>query len=98
MKYSAIYLPTANRDIVRIDEALTDYQNKAMRLFQEIERKVLNLEDNPYMYPVYPLRSKYRYIVLDDHLLFYIVDDGERKVKVFRVLYSKMDILSQLDE
>ena len=96
MKYKASYLPTANRDIQRIGDALSDYPNKAKRLLQEIERKVIILEDMPYMWPVYQLKPKYRQMALEDHLLFYTVDETERKVKVYRVLYAKMDIPSNL--
>ena len=96
MKYEASYLPTADMDIQQIDDALSDYPNKAKRLFQEIERKVKNLEDMPYMWPAYQLNPEYRQMVLEDHLLFYIVDENERKVKVYRVLYAKMDIPSRI--
>jgi len=50
------------------------------------------LEDMPYMWPEYQLKPEYRRMVLEDHLLFYTVDEDERKVKIYRVLYSKMDI------
>jgi len=33
MKYKAVFLPVADRDITRISEALIDYPNKAKRLF-----------------------------------------------------------------
>ena len=96
MKYRVSYLPKAGRDIQQISDALSGYPNKAKRLFQEIERKVKNLEDMPYMWPVYQLKPEYRQMVLEDHLLFYIVDEKERNIKVYRVLYAKMDIPSHI--
>jgi plasmid stabilization system protein ParE len=58
MRYSATYLPIANRDIIEIDNALAEYPAKARRLFQEIENKVKMLEDMPYIWPVIkPIRS-----------------------------------------
>jgi len=98
MKYKTSYLPVANRDIIRIDNALLDYPNKAKKLFNEIENKVKDLENMPYMWPVYQPKPEYRRMVLEDHLLFYKVDEGENMVKIFRILYSKMDILKQLNE
>ena len=92
MKYKIVYLPIAASDISRISDALADYPNKAKRLFQEIERKLRILEDMPYSWPVCPIKPEYRQMVLEDHLLFYIVDESERKVKIYRVLYSKMDM------
>ena len=92
MKYKVIYLPIAGRDIVRINDALADYPNKAKRLFQEIERKLKLLEDMPYSWPAYQIKPEYRQMILEGHLLFYVVDENEHKVKVYRVLYGKMDI------
>ena len=96
MKYKVSYLPKADRDIQQIDDALSEYPNKAKRLFQEIEKKVKNLEDMPYMWPVYQLKPEYRQMVLEDHLLFYNVDEKEHKVKIYRILYAKMDIPSRI--
>jgi plasmid stabilization system protein ParE len=97
MKYKVIYLPTANRDIIKIYDALIDYPNKAKRIFKEMDSKVITLEDLPYMWPVYQARPKYRRMILEDYLLFYIVDDDEHKVKVYRILYDKMDIPEHLE-
>ena len=92
MKYKPVYLPIANRDIVRIDEALSEYPNKAARIFQEMDKKVAFLEDLPYMWPVYQAKPEYRQMILEDYLLFYKVDEDEHKVKIYRILYNKMDI------
>ena len=94
MKYKISYLPIADRDILRISDALINYPNKAKRLFREMEKKLSILEDMPYTWPVYQVKPKYRQMVLEDHLLFYTVAEDERKVKVYRVLYNRMDILS----
>ena len=46
----------------------------------------------PYTWPVCQVKPKYRQMILEDHLLFYAVDEDECKVKVYRVLYNRMDI------
>jgi len=97
MKYKVIYLPIANRDIIRIDNALTEYPNKAKRIFKEMDSKVTDLEDMPYIWPVYQEKPEYRRMILEDHLLFYKVDDGEHKVRIYRVLFDKMDIPEYLE-
>ena len=98
MKYNAVYLPVASRDIIRINKALSNYPRKAKRLFQEIEKKIKMLEIAPYMWPEYQIKPVYRRMVLEDHLLFYIVDENEQKIKVYRVLYCRMDIAKLLNE
>jgi len=97
MKCEIVYLPIANRDIIRIDDALIDYPNKAKRIFQEMESKVADLKEMPYMWPVYQAKPEYRRMILEDHLLFYKVDDNEHKVRVYRVLYDKMNIQEYLE-
>ena len=96
MKYKTSYLSIAESDIIRIGEALMDHPGKAKRIFQEIAKKVKDLEEMPYMWPVYQAKPEYRRMVLEDHLLFYIVDEKEHNVKVYRVLYSKMDIANHI--
>ena len=96
MKYKLTYLPIFNRDILQISKALADYPKKARRIFQEMEKKLLALEDMPYLWAVYSVNPKYRQMVLEDHLLFYLVDENECKVRVYRVLYDRVDIPKHL--
>ena len=91
MKYRVKYLPSLARDIHRISEVLEEHPDKAKRLFQEMDEKILKLEDMPLMCPIFHARPKYRKMVLEDHLLFYTVDAVRHEVKLHRILYSKMD-------
>ena len=97
MKYKPIYLPIANYDIARIDEVLSDYPDKAARIFHDMDKKVTLLEELPYMWPVYLAKPEYRRMILEDYQLFYKVDESSHKVRIFRILYSKMDIPEHLD-
>jgi len=92
MKYRVEYLSIADRDVVAMSDALVDYPNKAKRIFKEMEEKLILLEDMPYMWPAYQLKPEYRRMVLEDHLLFYTVDDAEQRVRVYRILYDRKDI------
>ena len=97
MKYDIVYLPIANRDIIGIDDALVDYPNKAKRIFQEMDYKVTDLEEMPLMWPVYQAKPEYRRMILEDHLLFYKVDESRQKVRIYRILYDRMNILEHLE-
>ena len=97
MKYKPIYLPIANLDIARIDESLSDYPGKAARIFHYMDKKVTLLEELPYIWPVYLAKPEYRRMILEDYQLFYKVDESNHKVRIFRILYSKMDIPEHLD-
>jgi plasmid stabilization system protein ParE len=97
MKFETVYLPIANRDIIRIDDALIEYPNKAKRIFQEMDSKVADLEEMPYMWPVYQANPAYRRMIIEDHLLFYKVDEDEHKISIYRILFDKMNILEHLE-
>ena len=58
--------------------------------------KILKLEDMPKMWPVFHACPKYRMMILEDHLLFYIVDEDNRTVNLHRILYAKMDTAQHL--
>ena len=81
INYRVKYLPSLARDIHRISEALEKHLAKAERLFQEMDEKTLKLEDIP-LCPILHARSKYRKMVLEDHLLFYTVDTDRYEVKL----------------
>ena len=98
MKYKVKFLPSANYDINELADALSEYPNKAKRIFQEMEEKIELVKDNPKMFPVYQGNPKYRRINLEDHALFYIVSEALKEIHIYRVIYSKRDIENLLSE
>ena len=97
MKYTVKYLPSLAKDIHRISEALNKYPAKARRLMKEMDEKLLKLETMPKMWPVFHEIPKYRRMVLEDHLLFYRVDDKRREVKACRIFYHRADAARHLE-
>ena len=91
MKYKVKILPSLAQDINRISESLEGYPDKAKRLFKEMDEKLSQLEDMPRVWPVFHARPKYRKMLLEDHLLFYTVDDTSCEVKAYRILHYKMN-------
>ena len=71
MKYRIEYISTFYMDILAITEFLTDYPEKASRIFAKIDRALKPLGKMPEMYPVYPDVPSYRFIVVEDYLVFY---------------------------
>jgi len=97
MKYEVIFSSYANRDIAILAEILAPYPNKARRLFSEMERKLDLLKNNPLMCEQYSTAPKYRRMNLEDHTLFYTVDESNRQIRIYRVIYSKRDISKLLN-
>ena len=98
MRYKVRYLPQFNRDIVGIANALAQYPSKAGRIFQEMERKIERIEENPLIWPTYHANPKYRRMNLESHALFYTVDEDRQEVGIYRVIYAKRNISKLLDE
>ena len=91
MKYEVLYLPVAQRDLIRMSDALAGQPGKAKRLLGEIESKLRLLEFMPRMWPPFAPRPEFLQMEVEDHFLLYTVDEDQRKVKVFRVLSSKQE-------
>ena len=98
MKYKVKFLPQANRDIADLADILTPYPKKAKRLFQEMERKTDRLKDNPLEWAVYHANPKYRRVILEDHSLFYVVNESHCEVQIYRIIYARRDIPKLLNE
>jgi plasmid stabilization system protein ParE len=95
MKYNLKYTSHFNRDLVKLERALKEHPNMSRRIFQEIERKIKGLKDNPFAYPVF-YESKYRRVNLEGHAMFYTVDEVKREVRLYHLYYAKMDIEKRL--
>jgi len=89
MKYKILYLPIAERDILRISDAMSDNPGGAKRLLGEIEGSLKLLEFMPCMWPQFAPRPEFWQMDLENHILLYTVDENQRKVIVYRVLPEK---------
>jgi len=93
MKYSVSFLKYADRDIDAVEEYLSQFYESTVRsFFAELNKKVLMLEDMPYIYPVYERDPFFRQIVLNDYLLFYSVDEEQKLVDIHRIFHHSRDI------
>jgi len=96
MKYSLEYISTFHSDIMLIVEHLAEYPQMAARIFAKADKLLRNLEDMPEIYPVYQDVPTFRFIVVEDYLIFYKVNHRDRIVEVHRMLYGRMDIPKHL--
>lgn len=69
-------------------------------LLSRIETSILGLRDFPFAFSLVDddhLRLKgYRKLVVDNYIVFYIIDEIEKQVIVMRVLYARRDFRSML--
>ncbi|MBI5664280.1 MAG: type II toxin-antitoxin system RelE/ParE family toxin [Nitrospirae bacterium] len=91
-KYSIRYLPIAQRDLVGIiDYIKTDSPASAYKFLDRFDKAVVKLEDFPFMgqspKDIRLQRLKYRILVIDSYLVFYVVKDTI--VEIRRILHGK---------
>jgi plasmid stabilization system protein ParE len=93
-----MYAPQADREIAVIAQSLTPYPNMGRRIFQEMDRKLTGLKDNPFAWPVYHANPMYRRMNIEGHSIFYIVDEDKHEVLICHIYYNRRDIPNFIDE
>lgn len=71
-------------------------QESALKLINKIEKGILALENNPYSFveiKVKPHKKLYRKLVIDNFIVLYTVDEDNKKVIIYNVIYGKSDYL-----
>ena len=100
MKYEIIRTDTADAGIRKI--ILYVAQNfgntVALEKLDEIEKRILDLGDDPYIgtNPGYLVlkRQGYKVLVLEKDLIFYKIDEENKKVVVYAVVDQRQDYLN----
>ncbi len=102
MKYRIFRTDTADAHIHRIVLYIAEKFDAGVALekLDELESSIMMLGDDPYIgeEPRYPLlkRQGYRGLVLDKDLVFYKVDDSQKKVTIYAVVDQRQDYLKIL--
>ena len=105
MAFKVNFSEKAAEDLAEIIRYMRDelYNSQAAENFYNaINEKRVLLRENPYMFPLYhdkKLRAEgYRFVVIRNFLMFYLVDDSKSVVTIARILYGKRDIPSVFEE
>lgn len=96
--YQLEYLPVAKQDMIEI----MHYINRelcnpiaAENLASEMIESADRLMEFPYANVVHfiskPLKHEYRKLIVQNYIMFYWVDENEKKVTIARVIYSRRD-------
>lgn len=96
--YKIKLLPTARIDLGDMIDYLSEYSlETALKQYDRVIDKINALKEFPFMceeYPIEVMGFRYRRMVIDKYLVFYIVK--EKVVEIHRILYAKIDITKQL--
>ena len=100
MKYEVIRTDTADALISKIVLFVAERfgADTALEKLDELEKSILSLGDNPYIgeSPRYPIlkRQGYKVLILEKDLVFYKIDDINKKIIVYAVVDQRQDYLS----
>jgi len=94
-KYSLRFVPKAYDDLEQIFRYISETlfaETAAINLLDDIETSIMHLCSFPLSgSPVLdePLRIKgYRRIIVDNYMVFYLVNEPEKQVVIMRILYG----------
>ena len=100
MKYEVLRTDTADAGIRRIILYFAQNfgNNVALKKLDEIEGRISILEDDPYIGtdPKYPVlkRQGYKVLVLEKYLVFYKIDEDNKKVTIYAVVDQRQDYIN----
>ena len=97
-EYTIVIEETAENDLVGILSYISNTlhePNTAFKIYNLIKKEVLSLDKMPFRFAVVneePYRSMgIRRIPVENYTAFYIVDENEKTVHIFRILYNRRE-------
>lgn len=100
MKYEIIRTETADAGIRKIILYVAQNFGTAIALekLDEIEKRILDLADNPYLgtEPRYMVlkRQGYKVLVIEKNLVFYKIDEKNKRIVVYAVVDQRQDYMN----
>lgn len=99
MKYTVKLSTQASEDIKDIYEYIADVlceKETALNILNLFEENILSLSEMPGRYRIYesePWQSRGVHVMsVKKYLIFYVINEEEKTVNVFRVIYGSRDI------
>jgi plasmid stabilization system protein ParE len=84
-------------DLAEIKEYLSQFYESTVRKFiSDLNRKISQLMDFPYLYPKYEKRRRFRKMVIGNYLVFYVVDEDTKTVEIHRIFHGSRDVPQHL--
>lgn len=105
MKYRIIFSKNARDDLIGIVRYITDElleQNIAKKLSYRILKCINSLDEFPNRHRLCDHKDwkeiGLRILPAENYLVFYLVDELNRAVKIYRIIYGKRDLKNQLND
>jgi len=98
MAFKIEYISTFHFDVLDVAADLEEYPQKATRIFEKLDNKLLNLVEHPEMYPIYMDFPSFRKIVVEDYLVFYTINEKDMIIEIHRLICGRMDVKKHLSD
>lgn len=105
MKYKIIFSQNAKDDLIGIARYISDIllePNTAEKLSQKILKSIKSLDELPMRYKLCDYEEwkdrGLRVLPVENYLVFYIPDNINHIVKIYRIIYGKRHIENQLKD
>jgi addiction module RelE/StbE family toxin len=93
--YQLEFLPIAKRDMTEIARYISHElynPSAAEKLADEMIEAAERLAEFPYINAVHltvePLKQEYRKLIVQNYIMFYCIDEKEKKLTITRVIYA----------
>lgn len=97
--YEIIVTNTARHELENIYEYISKSllaTEAATNLMNKIEKRILMLENNPFScreIKIKPDGDTYRKLVIENYIVLYVVEEKDKKVIIYKVVYGRSDYL-----
>jgi addiction module RelE/StbE family toxin len=97
LRYSIRFSPFAKEDKETIKNYLSQFYPKTpYRFIVLLKKHIADLKENPYIHPEFPENTAYRYMQVGNYLVFYKIDDQEKRIDIYRILRASWDLPKHL--
>lgn len=103
--YEVIYLPTARKqltDALLYIATELSAPEAAENLLATVDKQISELELYPYRHTVYPalfaMKHEIRYFPIKNYLVFYIVNEEQHTVEIWRFLHQRQNASKRLSK
>lgn len=99
MAYEIKLLNLAEKDLDDICYYLSQfYPGTPGKFLDDLEKDFQSISRNPKAFPVYVYNREFRKAVTNDYLVFYKIDEENKRVCIYRILHGKRNISTILTE
>ena len=93
MKFKIRFSPHSKEDKIEIKRYLSKFYPTTPKRFSTVLKKhISDLQENPYMYPVFFERPNYHRMIVDNYIVLYKIFEEVKQIEISRILRASWDL------